>query len=427
MSREWLEVPLNITDKIGEFFIWAGVRVVVATPALLIYGWKKVAQLNVHLAEMAERSYSKILVVFDSLPYGGMAGSRLIEIEAKTISQAIEPILDLIAAIQEKELMIIGEKGTGKSTLAQYLGYSLGGHIQVYEPEGTPEDWNGLEVIGKGEDWDAINEAMQADLEHISTQMKLRRERGDGALAGSDRVIIGEEYPEIAAKCDASEEWLDRHARRGRKALVRLILLSQFDRVAAWGMEGKSDLLDCFYRLRLGRKAINHAKSLKRSDLVEWLASSRSHALLDNDPVVLPDYREMVRVIQSFQRGFGSVPYQYHQLNPSVIQPTLNSSVYNPSQDDRSSESSTTTLQQQYENTPENTPNTTENQDFQPLIPGSTSSIGEAEIAHFAAIVALFRDGASDDKVAKYIRDNCAMGYPKAREKAEALRELLSS
>ncbi len=53
--------------------------------------------------------------------------------------------------------------------------------------------------------------------------------------------------------------------------------------------------------------------------------------------------------------------------------------------------------------------------------------IGETEIAHFAAIVALFRDGASDDKVAKYIRDNCAMGYPKARERAEALRELLSS
>jgi hypothetical protein len=308
MSKEWLEVPLNITDKIGQFAIWAGTRVIVATPALLIYGWKQIARLNLHLAEIAERSYSKVLIVFDSLPYGGMEGTKLIEVEAKTISQAIEPIIDLIAAIAEKELMIIGEKGTGKSTLAQYLGYSLGGHIKVYEPEGTPEDWNGLEVIGKGEDWDAINEAMQADLEHISSQMKRRRERGDAALAGSDRVIIGEEYPEIAAKCNASEEWLDRHARRGRKALVRLILLSQFDRIAAWGMEGKSDLLDCFYRLRLGRKAINHAKSLKRLDLVEWLASSRSHALLDNDPVILPDYREMVRVIQSFQRGYTQLP-----------------------------------------------------------------------------------------------------------------------
>ncbi len=390
MSREWLEVPLNITDKIGEFFLWAGVRVVVATPALLIYGWKKVAQLNVHLAEMAERSYSKILVVFDSLPYGGMAGSRLIEIEAKTISQAIEPILDLIAAIQEKELMIIGEKGTGKSTLAQYLGYSLGGHIQVYEPEGTPEDWNGLEVIGKGEDWDAINEAMQADLEHISTQMKLRRERGDGALAGSDRVIIGEEYPEIAAKCDASEEWLDRHARRGRKALVRLILLSQFDRVAAWGMEGKSDLLDCFYRLRLGRKAINHAKSLKRSDLVDWLASSRSHALLDNDPVILPDYREMIRVIQSFQRG-------YTQLPPQL------------------SQGYTTTT----EITPELPPEATENQGFQVLEAG----FSESPESLLERILAAFDDEKSDDWIAKNIFGATGgNSYYKAKDRIAKIR-----
>lgn len=401
MSREWLEVPLNITDKIGEFFIWAGVRVVVATPALLIYGWKKVAQLNVHLAEMAERSYGKILVVFDSLPYGGMAGSRLIEVEAKTISQALEPILDLIAAIQDKELMIIGEKGTGKSTLAQYLGYSLGGRIRVYEPEGTPADWNGLEVIGKGEDWDAINEAMQADLEHISTQMKLRRERGDGALAGSDRVIIGEEYPEIAAKCDASEEWLDRHARRGRKALVRLILLSQFDRVAAWGMEGKSDLLDCFYRLRLGRKAINHAKSLKRSDLVDWLASSRSHALLDNDPIVLPDYREMVRVIQQFSRGFLLSESQYQQSSDAVVHQS-------PAR---------------YQETPKTTPETPKNQAFQPSETCFGETVEGGEIDILERILTAFQEERSDDWVAKnVIMKSQRIGYYKAREKSEMLR-----
>lgn len=390
MSREWLEVPLNITDKIGQFAIWAGTRLIVATPALLIYSWKQIARLNLHLAEIAERSYSKVLIVFDSLPYGGMEGTKLIEVEAKTISQAIEPILDLIAAIAEKELMVIGEKGTGKSTLAQYLGYSLGGHVKVYEPEGTPEDWNGLEVIGKGEDWDAINKAMQADLEHISSQMKRRRERGDGALAGSDRVIIGEEYPEIAAKCDASEEWLDRHARRGRKARVRLILLSQFDRVAAWGMEGKSDLLDCFYRLRLGRKAINHAKSLKRSDLVDWLASNRSHALLDNNPVILPDYREMVRVIQSSQRGYTQLPPQ---------------------------------LSQDYEATteisPELPPEATENQGFQLLEAGSSDSPESL----LERILAAFDEGKSDDWIAKNIFGATGgNSYYKAKERVAKFR-----
>lgn len=395
MSKDWLEVPLNITDKIGEFFIWASVRVVVTTPALVIYAWKQIARLNVHLAEMAERSYSKLLIVFDSLPYGGMAGSRLIEVEAKTISQAISPTIDLIAAIADKELMILGEKGTGKSTLAQYLAYSLGGHIRVYEPEGTPEDWNGLEVIGKGEDWDGINEAMQSDLEHISSQMKLRRERGDGALAGSDRVIIGEEYPEIAAKCDASEEWLDRHARRGRKAMVRLILLSQFDRIAAWGMEGKSDLLDCFYRLRLGRKAINHAKSLKRSDLVDWLASSRSHALLDNDPVILPDYREMVRVIQSFQRGYTQLP---PQLSQGYIAAT--------------------------ETTPEPPSEATENQGFQ-LLEAGYPEFSESPESLLEQILAAFDDGKSDDWIAKNIFGATGgNSYYKAKDRIAKIRTM---
>lgn len=308
MNHEWIEVPLRITDKIGDFFLWAGVRLLIITPAFMIYGWVQLSKLSLHMAQLTQASYAKLLIVFDSLPYGGMAGSKLIEVEAKTIESAIAPLTDLLAAIEEKELQIIGEKGTGKSTLAQYLAYSFGGHVRVYEPEGTPEDWNGLEVVGKGEDWDAIDTGLAQDLEHISNQMKLRRERGDAALAGTDKVIIGEEFPEIVSKCSNSEEWLDRHARRGRKAKIRLILLSQYDRVSAWGMEGKSDLLDCFFRLRLGKKAILHAQKLKRTDLVDWLRSSRSHALLDDEPIILPDYREMKRVIDSFSRTFYQLP-----------------------------------------------------------------------------------------------------------------------
>lgn len=127
--------------------------------------------------------------------------------------------------------------------------------------------------------------------------MKLRERHGDKHLEGTEKVIICEEYPEMPSKVSVSEEWLTRHARRGRKARRFTILLSQYDRVAAWGLEGKSDLSDAFYRIRLGKKAIAHAKSLKNDELINWLKQDRSHCLLDDNPCKLPPYREMKAII----------------------------------------------------------------------------------------------------------------------------------
>lgn len=384
MAKEWIETSLKINDKIGDFIVWAGGRLLLSIPATIIYSWKQISKLSLHLAEMAERSYSKILIVFDSLPYGGMAGDKLIQIEAKNITQTIIPITDLLSAIEEKELIIVGEKGTGKSTLAQFLAYSLGGRIKAYEPEGTPEDWQGLEVIGKGENWEEISESMQADLAHISSQMQLRRERGDGALAGSDRIIIGEEYPEISNKCSISEEWLDRHARRGRKARVRLILLSQYDQMSAWNLDGRSDLLDCFFRLRLGKKALKHAMKLKRHDLADWLRANRAHALLDDEPVVLPDYREMQRVIQSVNRGYQGVIPQLPIAHESTTR-----------------------------STPELPLEATKNQGFQPVEVG----FSESPKSLLERILAAFEEGKSDDWVAKNIFESSGgNSYYKAKE-----------
>ena len=106
-------------------------------------------------------------------------------------------------------------------------------------------------------------------------------------------------------KVESSAEWLERHARRGRKARRFTILLSQYDRVAAWGLEGKSDLGDAFYRWRLGKKAVAFAKSLKNDNLVNWLKIDRFHCLLDDPPCKLPLHREMQRVMYgTFQKKF---------------------------------------------------------------------------------------------------------------------------
>lgn len=372
-------------DEVINLLNWGGYRLILTAPAIALYTLRQLSRLALHITSASERLYSEtILQPLDALIWAEAT------IEPKLINQVIEPISDLLSAIEEKELMVLGEKGTGKSTLAQYLAYSLGGHIKIYEPEGTPEDWSGLEVVGKGEDWQSINTSMTADLEHISKQMQLRREKGDVALAGSDRVLIAEEFPEITVKCSASEEWLDRHARRGRKAKVRLILLSQYDRVSAWGMEGKSDLLDCFFRLRLGKKAITHAQKLKRGDLIDWLKQSRAHALLDDEPIILPDYREMIRVIQQMSQKYTN---QISQLSSHYLTAT--------------------------KNTLELPPEATKNQVFQPREVGDSES---PEVL-LEKILTAFDDERSDDWIAKNIFGATGgNSYYKAKSRVAALR-----
>ncbi|MEL7065019.1 MAG: hypothetical protein AAFP00_14865 [Bacteroidota bacterium] len=223
-------------------------------------------------------SVTNLLRVYDQIPYMGTHVQNVIEASAVDVTEVPEEIItDVIEHIQDKQVMIIGEMGTGKSTLAQYLAYTIGGQIKVYECEGTPDDWVGLEVVGKGENWSAIEAGMQDDLEDVSSQMQLRNQYGDRHLDGSEKTIICEEYPELVNKVDISSEWLGKLARRGRKARRAAILLSQYDRVAAWGLEGKSDLAEAFYRIRLGKKALSHAKGLKNDELIKWSADNCFH------------------------------------------------------------------------------------------------------------------------------------------------------
>ena len=303
----WIKLRLPGWKHLGRFMLWSGGRVILSGWLFSLYGTTVLCKGIIHIAELVRQGTLRIITVYDQLPYMGVPLQNVIDATAVTVSETLEIIADLIPAIEGRQVMIIGEMGTGKSTIAQYLAYTIGGKVKVYECEGTPEDWAGLEVIGKGEDWGAIEAGMLEDLEDLSNQMQIRNEKGDNALAGSERVIICEEYPELVSKVDSSTEWLERHARRGRKARRFTILLSQYDRVAAWGLEGKSDLAEAFCRLRLGKKAVTHAKSLKNDRLVTWLQSDRSHCLLDDQPCKLPPYREMKAVTTRLQLLPGTV------------------------------------------------------------------------------------------------------------------------
>lgn len=297
----WIRLELPNWKHLGKFVLWSSGRVFLSAWLFGLYSTTVLCKMLISLAEQTKQATLRLVKIYDQLPYMGVAAQNIIDVPAIEVTEPQEIITDIISAIAEKQLMIIGNSGAGKSTVAQYLAYTVGGKVRVLECEGTPDDWIGLEVIGRGEDWGAIDAAMQAESEELSRRIRIRNEQGDKALIGTDEVTIVEEYPEVTQKCGSAAEWFERHGRRGRKAKRFIICLSQYDRVSAWGLEGKSDLGDCFYRLRLSKTAVNHAKSLKDEGLVTWLRADRSHCLLDDQPCKLPPYREMKAVTQRLQ------------------------------------------------------------------------------------------------------------------------------
>lgn len=358
----WIKLELPNWKHLGKFVLWSSGRVLLSAWLFSLYSTTVICKILINVAEQTKQATLRLVKIYDQLPYMGVAVQNVIDVPATEVTEPQEIITDIISAIAEKQLMIIGNSGAGKSTVAQYLAYTVGGKVRVLECEGTPDDWIGLEVIGRGEDWGAIDGAMQAESEELSRRILIRNEQGDKALIGTDEVTIVEEYPEVTQKCDSAAEWFERHGRRGRKAKRFIICLSQYDRVSAWGLEGKSDLGDCFYRLRLSKTAVNHAKSLKDDALVAWLRADRSHCLLDDQPCKLPPYREMKAV--------------------------------------------TTRLQLPPGNTPLVTAETTAQQDFQPIVTAE-NALPEATIR---AVKACLEAGFSDTKIVKEI-----LGYQGGR------------
>jgi hypothetical protein len=298
MTKEWIEIPLSVTDKIGQWAIWAGVKLAIVAPGIVIYSWKQLSRLSLHIAEQCERFYCKLLIPLDAIPYGGMQGAKLIEVEAKALSTNFDVCNDILEVLEGKHALLIGGSGDGKTTTAMYIAYSIGGSIKVYDADAAADEWRGLNVVGRSADFAAIDAAMQADIEELQQRTILRAEKGSHACDGMDCVTIAEEFPLLVGEVESAADWLIKHGKRGRRVKKFILAIAQNDTVTNFGIQGDSGVIDSFRMIRLGKKALAHARRLKNEALAEWLRGDRGRILVDDVPVQLPPYREIQRVIQ---------------------------------------------------------------------------------------------------------------------------------
>ncbi len=392
MSKEWIEIPLSIGDKVGQWALWSATKLAVAVPGIVIYSWKQLSRLSLHLATLSEAFYCNLILPLDALPYGGMQGSKLIEVKSVQ-SESFEVCTDILEVLEGKHGILIGGSGDGKTTTAMYIAYSIGGKIRIYDADAAADEWQGLEVIGRCADFLAINEAMRLDLEDLQTRTIKRGKEGSNACNGLDTVTIAEEFPLLVGEVDLAAEWLIKHGKRGRRVRKFILAIAQNDTAANFGIEGDKGVIDSFRIIRLGKKAQAHARKLKNWELEEWLKGDRSRLLADDIPVQLPPYREIQRVIQQ------------NSLSCTQVLPPI---------------------QEEYEKTTPETPETEAPSDFQPIETGFSGTPAGGEIGLLSEILEAIAQERSDDWIAKnVIMASQSIGYPKAKEKVQAIRKLI--
>lgn len=165
----------------------------------------------------------------------------------------------------ENHTAVIGESGSGKSLLTKYLihSYFNTADVRVYDSDAAPDDWPGMDVVGRKGHYLAIAEGMTDDLTELKTRTGLH---GDGHPFGGEIVRVIEEFPSTAAELsedpiiqelskDIGLYWLRRLLRRGRKYRMKVFAVAQEFEVNAWKIAGEGGLRRAFTVLYLGATA----------------------------------------------------------------------------------------------------------------------------------------------------------------------------
>lgn len=168
--------------------------------------------------------------------------------------------------------LIIGSTGSGKTWLAQALAATRTGSIAILDPKWKPGKWGGAPTITVDDDlsYTSLEVACQSILEELKKrQVALKH----GKDAFQPLTIIVEELPTMLDECPTAPLLFKRLGQLGRELRIRIIGLSQSDRVKTLKLEGEGDARSNYLFLRLGEHAIKacaRAAELARPATIEW-------------------------------------------------------------------------------------------------------------------------------------------------------------
>jgi hypothetical protein len=210
------------------------------------------------------------------------------EIQVQAPIEASTPVkfAPIESSLKKPHLMILGETGSGKSTVCKYLVSQVNAPCLIIDPHASPTDWRGFVVTGSGRNYEAI----ATEFERLANLMQIRYEQRDKGISQFDPlIVIIDEFPAIASSLGkGATDTVKLLAREARKVSIRMCLLSQGAEVKTLGLEGEGSIRECFAMLRLGNFALSHGKQSKDKAIGEALENSDRPAMLDQLPCNLP-------------------------------------------------------------------------------------------------------------------------------------------
>jgi hypothetical protein len=148
--------------------------------------------------------------------------------------------------------LVVGPSGSGKTTVLNWLISRCEGHILMIDPHDDRATWpDGVRVVGGGQDWDSIVEALRGFAGLVQKRYQERYERS-GSVRFAPVWLFSDEWYDVHRRLgkDAAEP-IQEALTGGRKIDTRVCLGSHSELVKPLGFEGKSDLRKGFRIVRL--------------------------------------------------------------------------------------------------------------------------------------------------------------------------------
>ncbi len=318
MTRK-LRIPSE--DEIITVLKWGGIRILIALPQAALYSLRQLSRLSLHCSSTLENIYHIAVVEpFDALIWSELP-MRVIEAEAMPELSGKPDLFDwnLFKADSDQfpHIRIIAKSGMEKTTLAEWLLSILGGERFVITPKKKPTDWRGYKVYGAGFNFEECAEKMASIKEEMY-------QRFDEMEAGKDHGFINfvaDEWRLVIKKAPEAKENMKEVITVARDAKIRMIGIAQGEQVGIWGLEGESDLEECFTTIRMGQFAIDHAKKLKLPQpVLEWLRQQKRPCMVENQPAEIPDLSNHSLVPTQLQASSEPVAKNTPSNDPEPLQ-----------------------------------------------------------------------------------------------------------
>ena len=252
-------------------------KLLVSFLQFLALALEKILEVFLYCTKMSQKTLTKIAFVVDHLPYSGVPLAQHNKLEAIEI-EALPASIDIkffdfteLKSNPDKfpHIRVIGKTGVGKTRFTEWIMDMLGGEQFVITPKKKPSDWVNHKVYGYPFDYTAC----EKKLEEVHKLMHIRYAEMEQGKTPHQINFACDEWKLINKNVTSAKELMKDIIIVARDAKIRLMALAQGENVATWGLEGESDLEECFTTVRFGDFATDHCKFLRnkyRKDSEEY-------------------------------------------------------------------------------------------------------------------------------------------------------------